>query len=418
MKKFKRWMFFTALFTVSLMVLYVSINAVPAHDEKEIIQKIRSAITMKGADWQAGETSMTALSGEERQQRLGALIPRVENPKKMIAHSPGVSTPAHLDWRNQMGENFISSVKDQASCGSCWAFAVVAVMEAMYNIENSSSISQDKLVSQNLELDLSEQFLVSCSGAGGCDGGYSDEAADFIKHNGIAMEEFLPYSATDEPCDPNQSWINQIYTIEDWGFVTQGVENREAIYNALQNGPITLYLEVYSDLYSYQSGVYEYTYGELEGGHAVLLVGYDKAGNYWICKNSWGSNWGENGYFKIRMGQCSSGTWMVAAWGITTPSFNPPANLSCSRAENHSLLQSEFGNLINWEPNPANTGVTVVKYRIYEKQYGYWFELGEVDASQFEYYHRGVNQYSKQEYAVTAISAANQESCAGFVSVY
>lgn len=418
MKKFKRWMFFVTFFTFSLMVFYVTINAVPSQDEKEILQKVRAAIAIRGADWQAGETSMTALSKEERRQRLGAFIPRVENPKKMIAYAPLVSTPAHMDWRNQMGQNFISSVKNQSSCGSCWAFAIVAVMEAMYNIENSAPYGQGDFVAQNFELDLSEQFLVSCSASGGCDGGYSDEAADFIKKNGIAKEEFLPYVAADAPCNPDQSWINQIYSIEDWGFVTQEVEDREAIYNALQDGPITLYLVVYSDLYNYQSGVYEYTYGELEGGHAVLLVGYDKGGNYWICKNSWGANWGENGYFKIRMGQCSTGTWMVAAWGITTPSFNPPANISGSRVENKSLLQSEYGNLIKWDINPANTGITVVKYRIYEQQSGYWIQLGEVDASQFEYFHRGINQYMQQEYAVTAISTSNQESCAGFVTVY
>jgi hypothetical protein len=411
-------MFFITFFTVSIMVLFVAINAVPNQDEKDILQRIQAAIAASGADWQAGETSMTLLSKEERRKRLGALIPQVENPKRMITYSPLVSTPAHMDWRNQMGENFITSVKNQGSCGSCWAFAVVAVMEAMNNVENSAAYSQGYFADQNLGLDLSEQFLVSCAGAGGCDGGYTDEAADFIKKHGIAKEEFLPYVAADSPCNPDPGWIGQIYSLEDWGYVTQGVENREAIYNALQNGPITLYLVVYSDLYNYVSGVYEYTYGDIEGGHAVLLVGYDKGGNYWICKNSWGTSWGENGYFKIRMGQCSSGTWMVAAWGVTSPSFYPPANITGSRVENNSLLQSEFGNLINWEPNPMNTGTTVVKYRIYEQQYGHWLQLGEVDAAQFEYFHRGINQYMQQEYAVTAISGNNQESCAGFITVY
>lgn len=418
MKKTKKWLFFVTFFTVSLMVLYVTINAVPAQDEKDIIQRVRAAIAMSGADWQAGETSMTALTKEERQRRLGALIPRIEEPKKMITSTPLVSTPSHMDWRNQMGANFISSVKNQGSCGSCWAFAVVAVMEAMYNIENSTPYGQSNIIGQNFELDLSEQFLVSCADAGGCDGGYSDEAADYIKRNGIAKEEFFPYAAYDSPCNPDQGWISQIYSLEDWGYVTQGIENREAIYNVLQNGPITLYLVVYTDLYSYQSGVYEYTYGELEGGHAVLLVGYDKGGNYWICKNSWGADWGENGYFKIRMGQCSSGTWMVAAWGVTIPSFFPPANITGSRVENKSLLQSEHGNLINWEINPANTGTTVDKYRIYKQQYGHWIRLGEVDSSQFEFFHRGVDQYIQQVYAVTAISASNQESCAGYITVY
>jgi len=133
MKKFKKRAFFVAFFSAFLLVFYVAINAVPAQDEKDIIQRVRAAIAARGADWQAGETSMTALSKGERQKRLGALIPEIENPKKMIYSGPLVSTPVKMDWRNQMGENFISSVKNQASCGSCWAFAIVAIMEAMYN---------------------------------------------------------------------------------------------------------------------------------------------------------------------------------------------------------------------------------------------------------------------------------------------
>ena len=418
MKKFKKRVFFIAFFSTFLLVFYVAINAVPAQDEKDIIQRVRAAITARGADWQAGETSMTALSKGERQKRLGALIPEIENTKKMIYPGPLVSTPVKMDWRNQMGENFISSVKNQASCGSCWAFAIVAVMEAMYNIENSNPYGHSNFVSQNFELDLSEQFLVSCSDAGTCQGGYPDEAAEYIKKNGIAREEFFPYTAADAPCNPAPAWINQIYSIEDWGFVTQGIEDREAIYNALQNGPISLYMVIYTDFYSYQSGIYEYTFGEVEGGHAILLVGYDKGGNYWICKNSWGSNWGENGYFKIKMGQCQSGTWMVAAWGIISPSFYPPANIAGSRVENKSLLLSEYGNLVIWEPNPMNTGINVTKYRIYEQQYGHWIQLGEVDASEFEYFHRNIDQFIQQEYAITAVSDSNQESCAGFITVF
>ena len=65
-----------------------------------------------------------------------------------------------------------------------------------------------------------------------------------------------------------------------------------------------------------------------------------------------------------------------------------------------------------------NTGINVTKYRIYEQQYGYWIQLGEVDASEFEYFHRGIDQFVQQEYAVTAISDSNQESCAGFITVF
>lgn len=418
MKNRKKWLFGFLVSAIPMLFFYISIQADSFSKQEDVLQKIRTAIAVKGANWEAGETSISVLNREERRKRLGALIPQKEDPKMMISYPHLTATPDFLDWRNYQGQNFITSVKNQSSCGSCWSFSIVAVIEAMYNVENSVPVQRDSFSGANFELDLSEQFLVSCSDAGGCDGGYPDMAAEYIKNNGIAKEEYFPYKANDVPCNPTSTWISQIYSIQDWGYVTQSVENREAIYTALQDGPLSLYMVVYSDLYNYVSGIYEYTYGDLEGGHAILLVGYSKAGNYWICKNSWGSNWGENGYFKIKMGQCETGKWIISARGVTAPTFYPPANFTGQRGENSSLLQSEYGSLLSWEPNPMNTGINVTKYRIYRKQYGNWIFLGEVDATDSQYWHSGIDPYIQVEYAITAVSDLNQESCAGYVTVY
>ena len=118
------------------------------------------------------------------------------------------------------------------------------------------------------------------------------------------------------------------------------------------------------------------------------------------------------------MGQCESGTWMVAARGVTAPSFYPPANITGSEERNSSLLQNEYGNLIKWEPNPMNTGINITKYRIYRKQYGNWIFLADMDATDTQYWHRGIDQYIQHEYAITALSDLSQESCAGYITVY
>src|SRR4030042_4065258 len=113
MKKIKKGLFFMGLCLTLLVVFYVSIHAGAFQNEQNKLEKIRATIIEKGAKWQAGETSMGMLSPEERRKRLGALIPQIEDPKKMISFGPFISTPDKIDWRNYLGENFITSVKNQ-----------------------------------------------------------------------------------------------------------------------------------------------------------------------------------------------------------------------------------------------------------------------------------------------------------------
>jgi C1A family cysteine protease len=287
----KKWL----LFILFYCTLYcISPLAAQEHKEDEEVLAVQKAIAAEKLSWQAGETSMSRMSKSERRLRLGgrlaAVLPRIP------ARKPAAATlPAVLDWRDRNG-NWVTAIKDQGGCGSCWAFATTAVLESMVKI--SRNMSKD--------IDLSEQMLVSCSGAGNCpDGGSEYVAAEYIKDTGIPYESCYPYTADDAPCNPCSGWMSQVVKINYWDWVATSVA---AIETALQDGPVTTYMTVYSDFFQYRKGIYRTTAGAVEeGGHFVSIIGYDHMLGYWICKNSWGTDWGENGFFRIQMGQADMG---------------------------------------------------------------------------------------------------------------
>jgi C1A family cysteine protease len=287
----KKWLMICLFFCALGGIYFLS-----AQEQKESAEvlAVQKAIAGDNLSWQAGETSMSRLSGPVRRMRLGSrlagILPRI--PAKDLAP---VSLPAVLDWRNHDG-NWITSIKDQGDCGSCWAFATTAVLESMVKIS--------KNLSENI--DLSEQMLLSCSKAGNCiEGGYDYLAAEYIKNIGIPRESCYPYTASDAPCNPSSGWMSRVVIIKSWQWVSNSISGIET---ALQSGPVTTFMTVYSDFYHYRSGIYKVTTGAtVEGGHLVAIIGYDHINGYWICKNSWGTDWGENGFFRVQMGQANVG---------------------------------------------------------------------------------------------------------------
>jgi len=312
------------------IALFVAASAPAEEPEVATIQK---AIAVEKLEWQAGVTSMSALSPAERRLRLGGRlseVPPMEVPRER--HEPA-AIPATLDWRSN-GGNWISSVKDQGGCGSCWAFATTALLEAMVKI--SKHITGD--------IDLSEQMLVSCSGAGDCDaGGYEYKAAQYIKTTGIPKETCFPYTATDSACHPCSDWASQAVRITSWSWVGSSTN---AIGNALQNGPVTSWMAVYSDLYHYTSGVYKPTAGATyEGGHFVVIVGYNQSQQYWICKNSWGKSWGESGFFRIKWGTSGIGGQVLSMYKPIVSNVAPVLQSipNCSGEEGQAIAFTIHG---------------------------------------------------------------------------
>jgi C1A family cysteine protease len=282
----------TAILAVAALLLF---SWGPAYAASEEVEQIRQAIKAKGARWHADETSVSKMTLKEKKMRLGARededVTAQDLSLEATAPIPMVTAaPATVDWRNVEGVGYVSPIKNQGSCGSCWAFATTAGLE-----------SQVMINSAGMPVDLSEQILVSCSGAGSCSGGSSATASNYIRDVGLPLESCFKYTATNNLCsNACPDWQNNTYGIVGWHRASTTTLTVNDLKNALYAyGPTIVTMYVYNDFYSYRSGVYSYTTGSYVGAHAVLAVGYDDAQQAFIVKNSWGTGWGEAGYFMI-----------------------------------------------------------------------------------------------------------------------
>ncbi|HME41928.1 MAG TPA: C1 family peptidase, partial [Syntrophorhabdales bacterium] len=289
-------------FVIMLVALSIFVLASFAHSQD--VTALNAAIQAKGGGWIAGETSMSRLSSAERMRRLGlkrnALAASAGAP--LLGESgPTGSAPTGFDWRSN-GGNYVTSVKNQGSCGACWAFATTGATESATLIANQSP---------NVDLDLSEQVLISCSGAGNCEqGGYVNTASNYIRDTGVALDVCYPYTGTDGTCSMAcANWQAAAFKINNWSWVASPgtTPTTNALKNALYTyGPLVTTMAVYSDFFNYVTGVYKYTSGSLAGYHAIIIVGYSDTGGYFIVKNSWGTGWGEAGFFRIAYSELTS----------------------------------------------------------------------------------------------------------------
>jgi C1A family cysteine protease/methionine-rich copper-binding protein CopC len=321
------------------------------------ISQIRAAIVLKGADWQAVETSMSRLSPAERKARLGLIKPAMllTGAEILLPAPPPVAAPASLDWRSN-GGNFVTPIRDQGGCGSCWAFASTAALESATLITNDTP---------GVNLDLSEQVLVSCADAGDCGGGSHNEASDYIRDVGLPLESCYPYTATNGNCaDACSTYRTSTYRIASWAWVAIDAPTVGNIRDALcTHGPLITTMIVYDDFFSYGGGVYVHTYGDFAGGHAVLIVGYSDAGQYFIAKNSWGTGWGESGYFRIAYSQLDNsvnfGDYTIAYSGGTCICSISPASRSLGSSSGSGSISVTCGESCNWTAASNNAWITI-----------------------------------------------------------
>ncbi|KAM3721028.1 Cathepsin [Dirofilaria immitis] len=216
--------------------------------------------------------------------------------KNIILMSANSRLPEKIDWRIK---GAVTPVKDQGNCGSCWAFSSTGALEGQYHRRTGHLVS------------LSEQNLLDCSesyGNFGCDGGLMDYAFDYIKANdGIDSEASYPYEAKEGKC----RYSNRTRILTDSGEVDLPEGDEEALQKAVAKiGPVSAAINSrYLSLY--EEGIFSHDNCSMEElDHGILVVGYGsekisgknntvKHLDYWIIKNSWGDDWGENGYFRL-----------------------------------------------------------------------------------------------------------------------
>lgn len=281
------------------------------------LNDVRAALTQMGDPWEAGVTSMSALLPDDRHQRLGVKPPPGEagiievaqrakqqsDQLKLRALERGISAPVAYDLRNVNGANFITPITDQQACGSCVAFATVAAVEGRLRKQRNNP---------NLAVDLSEAHLFFVHGRArgvNCDTGWwPAEALEDFKSKGVVDEACYPYDLSKRDGSGLCADAAQRLTKITGATTLTGnpAQMKEWIVN---NGPVSACFVVYEDFFNYRSGVYKHVTGGEAGGHCVAIVGYNDNPGYWICKNSWGNGWGDQGYFNIAYGECAIDSW-------------------------------------------------------------------------------------------------------------
>ncbi|XP_058070087.1 cysteine proteinase mucunain-like [Magnolia sinica] len=267
-----------------------------------------------------GLNKFADLTNEEfRSLYLGAKIDsklRLSKAKSdRYSYIQGEELPDSIDWREK---GAVVPIKDQGSCGSCWAFSTIAAVEGINQIVTKGLIS------------LSEQELVDCDTSynEGCNGGLMDYAFEFIINNGgIDTEEDYPYKGYDYRCDQSRKNA-RVVSID--GYEDVPVNDEKALQKAVANQPVTVAIEGGGTAFQlYKSGIFTGRCGtELDHGVAAVGYGTENGVDYWIVKNSWGTEWGEKGYIRMERnlahtttGKC--GIAMEASYPIKKGQ-NPP----------------------------------------------------------------------------------------------
>ena len=230
-----------------------------------------------------GINNFTDISREEfRSIYLSGLLEKPYSYNYSFHNNSNNSIPSSMDWR---AGGLVTNVKDQGQCGSCWAFSTTGTLEGQHAKTSGSLVS------------LSEQNLVDCSSQNeGCDGGWPTLAMEYIKKNGIDSESSYQYDGNDESCAYNRS--NVASYLNDIVLIPSG--NMSSLYNAIGLvGPISIAIDAEDDFQFYKAGIYSSSLCSSDNlDHAVLAVGYStfKNTSFIIVKNSWGSDWGMDGY--------------------------------------------------------------------------------------------------------------------------
>ena len=283
--------------------------------------------------WKAGHNSrFKGVTLGDVKTWMGAL----QEPAELKApfrddYDESVELPVNFDSRTQWSQcKSIGHIRDQSTCGSCWAFGAVEAMSDRLCIASNGTV-QSELSAE----DMLSCCLISCGM--GCNGGFPTGAWHFFKRHGLTTEDKYPYvfppcehhvnGTHYKPCGKSQPTPKCHRSQEKkpryHGKSVYSVRPDKIQREIFQHGPVEAAFSVFSDFLTYKSGVYEHKTGEQLGGHAIKIMGWgvEDGKKYWLVANSWNEDWGDKGTFKIARGQgeCGIESSVVAGLVNTSP---------------------------------------------------------------------------------------------------
>ena len=253
----------------------------------EYNMKWADKINAEGHSYKVGATVFADMTNTEfaTSKMCGCMLkPTMTKPATPIMEA----ALEEVDWREK---GAVTPVKNQASCGSCWAFSATGALEG------GNFVANGKLIS------VSEQQLVDCDPKShGCGGGLMTNAFEYVMKKGLCTEEDYPYHAKDEDCKDDKCTA----AIHIKGYEEVAQFDGKALKAAVSKAPVSVAVEADSAVFQmYKSGVVDSTACGTHLNHGVLAVGYTD--EYWIVKNSWGESWGDKGYIKIKYDETGAG---------------------------------------------------------------------------------------------------------------
>ncbi|XP_014289457.1 cathepsin B [Halyomorpha halys] len=311
--------------------------------QKDDLQKIIETVNKSGAKWKAGQNFAENTKIDSLKKLMGLKRDKLLKLPLGAKHSiPDSSIPDSFDARENWPQcDSIRHIRDQGTCGSCWAVAAAGAFTDRVCIATNGTFTKPL---------SSEELLACCSECGnGCNGGYPFSAWKFFAYNGLvtggdyqsnegcqpyeiqACEhhttgklpscDSLPMSKTPKcqrkctnaaystPFSSDHHKIKQVYTID-------GV--KEIQKEIMAHGPVEAGYTVYADFPTYKSGVYHHVTGKALGGHAVKIIGWgvEDGTPYWLIANQWNESWGDKGLFKIIRGKDHCGIESEIVAGI------------------------------------------------------------------------------------------------------
>lgn len=308
--------------------------------ENSILPKLHAAAQSARARWTPGKTRMTGLRIEEAKYFLGGVMAPEEPPleemetvgRDLHVHAAALraavnrvrgqalgapaapAIPTEVDWRARGGSNFVTSVKFQGACGTCTCFSTCAAVECAICITTRTS---PQIVGGVEVPDLSEAQMFYCGAASQgrtcASGWFMPAAVSYFEATGVAPDSFFPYTSGDQTCSIKPGWEQAVTKITASTKLATPDDMKNWIAN---NGPLAIMMVAYDDLFTYTGGVYHPVSTNKLGAHSVCIVGYSESKEAWLCKNSWSTEWGEQGYFWMAYGTCGVGSSVYGFNGL------------------------------------------------------------------------------------------------------